>query len=100
MRHSSLRIDYDEMEPTSYRGVTIRHPDGTETAWRSGDPVRDWADMLSWRGKEGAAFAVLETSSLTHFVQDVPGYRFLIRDGVEVLVRDPQVDAEPDSPGS
>ncbi len=84
------------MKPESYRGVVIRHADGSETAWRSGDPVRDWQDMLDWRQGDGHAIPVLETSSLTHFVQDVPGYRFLMRGGREVLIPDLEPRPEPD----
>lgn len=39
---------------------------------------------------------ILEMSSITHFLQDVPGYKMILgADGGEVMVADPDDDRKP-----
>ena len=76
-----LSIDYDEAEASSYRGVVLSTSGKEHARWASGDPQADWASYLAWRDEQpSGAFAVLETSSVTHFLFDVPGWR-MIEDG-------------------
>lgn len=84
-----VAIDYDEGEPDSYRGIVVTRGGEVVAEWRSGNPPADWAAFRAWGAETGAA--VMETSSLTHFVQDVPGWRFILDEaGAEILVEDPE----------
>jgi hypothetical protein len=62
-----IRVDYDEPDPNTYRGVTIGH-----TLWNSGDPTIDFicAVKLAWLFREDGADFVMCSSSVNHFVMD------------------------------
>lgn len=80
-----LNIDYDEGDTDSYRGVVLSKSGGTEVKrFMSGNPQADWAAWLSWGAEEKAM--VLEGSSITHFLWDVPGWRMIEKAGQEILV--------------
>lgn len=94
-----VRIDYDEGEPASYRAVVVARKGGEEVQrWSSGNPQDDWKAYLEWSGAQDNVL-VLETSSITHFLWDVPGWRMeLDQAGREVIVPDPaQLAPEPGS---
>ncbi|ETX13552.1 hypothetical protein OCH239_09745 [Roseivivax halodurans JCM 10272] len=83
-----ISIDYDEGERGSYRGVVVGHATRELKRWSSGDPQADWKELLRWlETGRPEGLSVGETSSITHFLQDVPGWR-MIEDaaGREVLV--------------
>lgn len=83
-----IEIDYDEMKPVgSYKGVVITPPQGDEVRFNTGDPVADFRSARD-KGVElanqfGCRF--MQLSSLSHFVFDVPGYRY---DDNDMLVVD------------
>ncbi len=89
-----LDIDYDEDitedDPVidgNYRGVVVSGS-GEPTRFFTGDPGKDMADARVF-GSELAAKSkerFVELSSTTHFVFDVPGWRY---DSDDNLVRDP-----------
>lgn len=85
---------YIETVPTgngycAYRAVVVKRGDVVAATWASGDPIKDWDRFLSWVGVGGRH--VMESSSITHFFQDVPGYRMIEdRHGMERMVLDPK----------
>lgn len=91
-----ISIDYDENDPTSYRGVVATR--GKEIRRFEGKgPQDDWADYLEW-GTSNEIMA-LTSSSVGHFCWDVPGWRFVLDDnGHERLVVEdrPEYAAEHD----
>lgn len=94
IRH--LRIDYDEGDPESYHGVVISGGSDEIFRWNTGDPPADWAACRAWRDRN-SDLLVLCTSSVTHFLWDVPGWRMIEDDrGREILVPEdrPEILAE------
>lgn len=94
-------IDYtvdDDNNTWSYQGVRIAKSGdsgGTARVINSGDPIRDWLTYLEEARKvrytfelAGENVAIMETSSITHFLMDVPGYRMVEQDGVEIMVEE------------
>lgn len=68
-----LGIDYDEFDENSYKAATVS--DGTR--FETGDPVKDFEDASRYAWENAAQ--VMCSSSVGHFVWDVPGYRITIR---------------------
>lgn len=82
--HFHLFIDYDEGVPDSYRGVVLSRGGVEVKRWHS-DPQSDWAAYIAHAKAEG--IRVLEASSITHFLWDIPGWRMILNeDGREILV--------------
>lgn len=82
-----LGIDYDEGEPTSYRAVVVTDINGEDTRFETGDPVADWhaaSDHARELVQTGQAAGCMTLSSCSHFVFDVPGYRFNVDDDLEL----------------
>lgn len=99
-----LSIDYDEEDETPYKGVVLKRkgPDGKPDVivWNTGDPQKDWADYLDHA--EENELMVMESSSITHFLFDVPGWRMILdEDEREIIVpedrpgRDMPTELEP-----
>ncbi|MEP3665814.1 MAG: hypothetical protein ABJN42_03660 [Roseibium sp.] len=81
-----VNVDYDEGDPESYRGIKLSETGGALIAEFTGKgPQGDWQNYLDWKDASGRL--VLEGSSLTHFLFDVPGWR-MIEDarGREIIV--------------
>ncbi len=89
-----LSIDYDEdPKRPSYRSVVVRGPGRFESRYASNDPVTDFRKglVLARRKARVGRCRLLASSSLTHFVFDVPGYRFVGHPVFgELLARDPR----------
>lgn len=83
-----VEIDYDEDDPASYRGVSVTGKGGEIARFATGDPEADWKAYLAWREDNlPLARSMLETSSVTHFLQDVPGWRMVADErGREIIV--------------
>ena len=82
-----LGILYED-GPGGYRAVELDVPGKREPErFATGDPVADWA-TASQRAKalveSGEAPTCFTRSSVTHFVFDVPGYRFNLDDNIEI----------------
>lgn len=82
-----LWIDYED-GPGGYRAVVLDKAQGLgEVRFASGDPVKDWAEAneaAKAEVVEGRAVTCMMLSSTTHFVFDVPGYRFNEDDDLEL----------------
>lgn len=78
-----VNIDYDA---NAYHGVTVSRTGGEIVArWGSGDPQADWQGYLDWARARGTV--ILEGSSVTHFLWDVPGWRMVLnQEGREIIV--------------
>jgi hypothetical protein len=90
-----LSIDYTEGDKNSYRGVVLSSGRMEMMRWMTGNPEADWAAYLAWAKAEKPV--VLQSSSITHFLWDVPGWRTIEdADGYEVLVAEdrPNILAE------
>ena len=82
-----VSIDYDEDISSSYRGICVTMGAEEIARFHGGGPDKDWANYLRW--KENQTFLILETSSLTHFFWDVPGWRMVLNEaGQEIIVED------------
>ncbi len=80
-----LSIDYTEGDPTSYRGIVLTSGRREIQRWMSGNPAADWAEYLAWAKREKPL--ILQSSSITHFLFDVPGWRMIEdEDGNEILI--------------
>lgn len=76
-----LRIEYDH----EYKAIVLAESGGNIVRkWASGDPQKDWADYIGYAKEH--TILVLESSSVTHFLWDVPGWRMIIKDGHEMIV--------------
>lgn len=87
MTHLHVKIDYNENEPLgSYAGVVVTPTGEGEIArFMSGDPQADWAAFIDWKATRDERF--MTTSSLDHFLHDVPGWRMIEDDrGIEMIV--------------
>lgn len=78
------RIEYED-GPGGYRAVIVEPPFGSpDFRFETGDPVKDWADAKA----KSAEFAVYAPSFLsstcTHFLFDVPGYRLSLEGDIEL----------------
>lgn len=91
MNNLFVYIDYheDAAPEQAYERIRIADLDGTLVKdFATGDPVADWATAMAYLKEQGRPFYYM-TSSVDHFVFDVPGYRFIERsDGLELLVRE------------
>lgn len=100
-------IDYtvdDDNGTWSYQGVRITKGGdrgGTARVINSGDPIKDWLTYLEEARKVRYMFeiankdvAIMESSSITHFLMDVPGYRMVEQDGVEIMVEEDRPDRD------
>ncbi len=65
--HVLLRIDYDEGDQSSYRGVVMSIHDAS-LRYMSGDPVKDSREAI--KAVTLAGFPVICSSSYDHFVTD------------------------------
>lgn len=85
-----LSIDYDEEGSIeSYQGFVVKDSDGTEIRrFNTGKPERDHKDFMSWAVSEEVK-SIMYSSSVDHFVMDIPGFKWIIDDGIERLVVDP-----------
>ncbi|MCE6957909.1 hypothetical protein LAZ40_02400 [Cereibacter sphaeroides] len=73
-----VSIDYDEGVAGSYRGVSVKKTGGEEVMrWASGNPQVDWQHYVNW-SSETEGIRHLVTSSVTHFLWDVPGWRMVL----------------------
>ena len=99
-------IDYEMIgdephESVVYRGVLLKASGGRLVfISNTGDPIFDHAAFCAYtaelRKGVGDGVVILEMSSITHFLQDVPGYKMILgADGGEVMVADPDDDREP-----
>lgn len=75
----------------AYAGVVVTRTGGKEVMrWMTGNPPADWAAYLDWASEQAAVssgFRILEGSSITHFLHDVPGWRMIEdEDGHEIIV--------------
>lgn len=72
----------------AYERVNVVDLDGVEVAsFATGDPVADWASCLAYLKGQGRSAYL--TSSVTHFVFDVSGYRLIEdKEGVARIVVD------------
>lgn len=77
-------VDYDEDSGT-YEGVRLKTVDG-DHEWKSAQPIRDWYLMMKFAKTQEDI--LIYTSSLTHFLSDVPGYRTVERHDGEYIVWD------------
>lgn len=77
-------IDYDEATG-KYRGVRLKTMKDTHE-WASGQPIRDWYQMMMFA--RTIEDVLMLSSSLTHFLFDVPGYRTVERPEGEFIVWD------------
>lgn len=89
-----LSIDYaEDLKRPFYRAVVVQGPGRIVCRFASQDPVTDFRKGLAFarrRARVGRC-RVLASSSLTHFVYDVPGYRFVEHPVFgELLARDPR----------
>lgn len=71
-----IYIDYDENDPRSYRGVYVTNSNGNEL-FRSntGNPEHDWRKMVEYYIKNPKSQHIFYSSSVTHFLFDVPGWK-------------------------
>ena len=82
-----VNIDYDEGIPSSYRGVCVTMGNEEIARFHGGGPDKDWANYLRWKRDQN--FLILETSSLTHFLWDIPGWKMILNErGEEIIVED------------
>tara|TARA_R110002051_G_C8609889_1_gene481703 strand:+ start:56 stop:397 length:342 start_codon:yes stop_codon:yes gene_type:complete len=88
IKTAHLSIDYDEDDPRSYRGISLSKEKSEIARWSGGTPAEDWQAYLDWREREcPPGMIIMETSSITHFLWDVPGWRMIEDDqGREVMV--------------
>jgi len=91
MTQNRLSIEYDEGVPGSYRGVVLT---GTQTQrFMTGDPQADWAAYIAHA--KNLKLSVIEASSVTHFVFDNDGWRFITKeDGCEYLVPEDKTEIQ------
>lgn len=102
--HASIDYSMIGDEPHTavlYRGVLLK-ASGSRLVFISntGDPIFDYAAFNAYandlRKGVGDGVVILEASSITHFVQDVPGYKMVrCEQGGEIMVVDPDDDREP-----
>lgn len=84
-----VSINYDETSLT-YQSVTMKQGQ-TVTTWATGNVVLDWYEMVRFASRQDGFLLV--TSSLTHFLMDVPGYRTIVRDEGEFIIIDDREDS-------
>lgn len=75
-----LSIDYDESSKRpSYRAVVVSGPGRSERRFRSLGPIADFKAGVIFARRQArvSRCRVMTSSSLGHFVFDVPGYRFV-----------------------
>ncbi len=89
---SHAYIDYQLVtgKDPVYEQVRVDLGDGGGTVvWHTGDPVADWASLISYlRSSWPSGPPVIFGSCLTDFVMDVPGYGFIEDDrGIEMMVK-------------
>lgn len=68
-----VRVDYDEFDPESYRGIDVKDDNTGEVVARkdSGDFMKDYTDFEKWVEKElGEGDKLLASSSFEHFLMD------------------------------
>lgn len=85
-----IHINYGD----TYESVSIEGPGEDLKVFQTGDPIVDFAraDVYGAQLAHKRGVAFMTTSSLNHFVFDVPGYRF---NSDDLLERDPR-DYRPD----
>lgn len=83
-------VDYDE-NTGKYQGVRLTTVTGVHE-WASGQPIRDWYQMM--QHARSIQDVLLLSSSLQHFLWDVPGYRTVERPDGEYIVWD-EKDGDP-----
>ena len=88
MENRFISIDYSEDTGAEYTAVTVSEiKAGTVMSFSSGDPVKDFGDMHDWCCDNPIAGWYMFTSSVDHFCFDVPGYKWIVDDGVELIAR-------------
>jgi hypothetical protein len=80
-----ISIDFDEFEPDSYRAVVVRNERNKEMRFATGDVIADYQAAMQYCAERVDVLFVLFSSSVDHFVTDVPGYRLTEE---RMLVRD------------
>lgn len=102
--HASIDYSMIGDEPHTavlYRGVLLKASGGRLVfISNTGDPIFDYAAFNAYandlRKGVGDGVVILEASSITHFLQDVPGYKTVrCGQGGEIMVVDPDDDREP-----
>lgn len=83
-------VDYNE-DTGEY--IAARLVVGKSThKWQTGHPIRDWYEMMQFA--KNIHGLLIYSSSLTHFLWDVPGYRTVERADGEYIVWDDR-DGDP-----
>jgi hypothetical protein len=100
LNYHHLSIDFNDENgdtPATYNAVVLKKEGDEVQHWATGDPQADWAAYLSYAQEN--EIKVLESSSLTNFVFDVPGWKFILdENGHEVLVKDEMDEPSLDGP--
>lgn len=65
-----VKVDYDEFEPRSYRGVYVEK--GEEVLYKSdeGDFVKDYNNVSHWIRENAGQEKVMMASSFNHYIID------------------------------
>lgn len=91
MENRFIDIEYDEDSgtPEAYKGVFVRSLEADVKTFASGDVVKDFADTTEWCRQNPISGRYMYSSSVDHFVMDVPGYSWDVDDlGREVIVKE------------
>lgn len=65
-----LKVDYDEFEPETYRGVILTK-DGEEVhRVNGGDFTEDYVGMIQWIKENAEQTHISKGSSVDHFIMD------------------------------
>lgn len=89
-----LSVDYDEA-PNTYRAFVLTDLDDVEHRFENGDPVKDYTNMLQYAyelSEKYPGVRMMESSSVNHFVWDVPGYRWDENDMLVLDEKEPTLD--------
>lgn len=100
MGNRFIGIVHDESSDVSaYGGVTVSEIGGDIQTFNTGDVVADWKSMTAWVSANPIAGRYMYSSSVDHFVMDVPGYAWdQTQEGIDIIVADPAPAAEPSAP--
>jgi hypothetical protein len=84
-----IRIEYDEghEDPQStYEGVSVTVGKTKSKVFNTGDPVADWKAAHLWMAGRTNIHTIMLYSSCDHFTMDGDTYKWLEREGVDILV--------------
>lgn len=65
-----VHIDYDEIEPHTYRSIYVNGGGSELFRVSTGDFLNDWSALFDWLAPRREAAYVMNSSSVDHFFMD------------------------------